>query len=391
VTRPTARLFALGAAILLALPLARAADSTPGPLSRFEAMTGWLLLFDGDSLFGWTPRGEIPWEAAEGLLRPARDTGPCTLAATTEFADFELHLDFQLEGGADWRLGLRCPAESSVPSDTGTIFNLTRLVETADPPPAAAAGWHTLQVVYQADQFKATLNGQPLGKGRDRKHARGSIALSRAGGQGVARFRNIKLRPLNLLSLFNGKDLTGWKVMPDHPSVYSVTPQGWLNVKNGNGDLQTEKTFGDFVLQLEIVSHGEHLNSGVFFRAIPGEFWQGYESQIRNQWEGDDRSKPVDFGTGGIYRRQPARRVVSNDREWFTKTIVAHGPHFAVWVNGYQVSDWTDSRPAHVNPREGYRAQPGVVSLQGHDPTTDLSFRNLRLAVFPPHSAGTKR
>ena len=47
--------------------------------------------------------------------------------------------------------------------------------------------------------------------------------------------------------------------------------------------------------------------------------------------------------------------MVPNDREWFTKTIVADGPHMAVWVNGYQVSDWTDTRPEKENAREGLR------------------------------------
>jgi len=387
--KPLACLLVLGSYLLA--PLARPADPPPGSLSQFEALTGWLRLFDGESLFGWTPRGEARWEAAGHVLQPTPNSGLATLVTTTEFADFELHVDFQLQGEADWRLCLRCPPDGELTPKTGTVFNLTRLAATADPLPTTADGWHTLQVVYQADQFNATLDGQPLGKGRERKSARGLIALQRVSGPGEARFRSLKLRPLALKSLFNGKDLSGWRVIPDHPSVYSVTPQGWLNVKNGNGDLQTEKTFGDFVLQLDVISHGQHLNSGVFFRAIPGQFWQGYESQIRNQWEGEDRNQPVDFGTGGIYRRQPARRVVSNDREWFTKTILAHGPHFAVWVNGYQVSDWTDTRPPHANPREGCRVQPGVISLQGHDPTTDLSFRNIRLAELPPAPEITKR
>jgi uncharacterized protein with LGFP repeats len=91
----------------------------------------------------------------------------------------------------------------------------------------------------------------------------------------------------------------------------------------------------------------------------------------------------VDFGTGGIYGFQPARKVVASDHEWFTKTIVANGRHMAVWVNGYQVSDWTDPRPPSDNPREGCRLKAGILSLQGHDPTTDLSFRNLRIAEYP--------
>jgi hypothetical protein len=195
------------------------------------------------------------------------------------------------------------------------------------------------------------------------------------------RFRNIKLRPLGLKSIFNGKDLSGWKVIEGHQSEFSVTKEGWLNIKNGNGEIQTEGTWGDLVLQLEVYSNGDHLNSGVFFREQPGQFWIGYEAQIRNQWEGDDRTKPVDFGTGALYNRQKARRVVSSDREWFTMTVVAIGNHLSTWVNGIQVTDFTDTRPENqTNARTGSRTAAGVLGLQGHDPTTDLSFRNIRIA-----------
>jgi hypothetical protein len=132
-----------------------------------------------------------------------------------------------------------------------------------------------------------------------------------------------------------------------------------------------------------VFSNGKHLNSGVFFRCLPGKKWSGYEAQIRNQWEGDDRTKPVDFGTGGIYRRQPARKVVSSDKEWFTMTIAANGKHLAVWVNGYQTADFTDTRKPNVSAREGSKVDKGPISLQGHDATTDLSFRNIRIAALP--------
>jgi hypothetical protein len=59
---------------------------------------------------------------------------------------------------------------------------------------------------------------------------------------------------------------------------------------------------------------------------------------------------------------------------------VARGRHFATWVNGIQMVDWTDNRPEHDNARNGCRLKKGPISLQGHDPTTDLSFRNLRIA-----------
>jgi hypothetical protein len=56
----------------------------------------------------------------------------------------------------------------------------------------------------------------------------------------------------------------------------------------------------------------------------------------------------------------------------------------AVWVNGYQVSDWTDRRKPDENPRWGMRTKPGTIIIQGHDATTDLSLRNLRIAEIPP-------
>ncbi|MGL1548972.1 3-keto-disaccharide hydrolase, partial [Vibrio parahaemolyticus] len=84
-----------------------------------------------------------------------------------------------------------------------------------------------------------------------------------------------------------------------------------------------------------------------------------------------------DFGTGAIYRRVPARGPVSKDQEWFTMTIVANGKHLATWVNGIQQADYVDNRPVTNNARNGCKLEKGVISLQGHDKTTDLNFRNI--------------
>jgi hypothetical protein len=199
--------------------------------------------------------------------------------------------------------------------------------------------------------------------------------------------RNVKLRPLETKPLFNGKDLSGWSVNKADPkrmaSKWEVTKDGELSLKNGTGDLVSDKQFDDFVLQLDCKTLGPALNSGVFFRNIPGQYQNGYECQIQNSHKEGDRTKPSDFGTGAIYRRIPARKVVSNDNEWFTMTVVARGKHISTWVNGYQTVDWTDDRPADENPRKGYRAEKGPLSLQGHDPSTDLLFRNIRIAEMP--------
>ena len=199
--------------------------------------------------------------------------------------------------------------------------------------------------------------------------------------------RNLKIRPLNAKPLFNGKNLDGWSVNKADPkrmaSKWEVTKDGELSLKNGPGDLVSEKEFDNFVLQIECKTLGDALNSGVFFRNMPGQYQNGYEVQIQNSYKVDDRTKPIDFGTGAIYRRIPARKVVSNDNEWFTMTVAAEGKHIATWVNGYQTVDWTDDRPADENPRKGYRAAKGPLSLQGHDKGTDLLFRNIRIAELP--------
>ena len=74
---------------------------------------------------------------------------------------------------------------------------------------------------------------------------------------------------------------------------------------------------------------------------------------------------------------------MADDFTWFSKTIHVCDNHVAVWVDGYQVSDWTDIRKPHENPRKGLRLEPGTIMIQGHDPTTDLSFRNLRISEIP--------
>lgn len=392
--RPT---LTLTAALLLTLlrPSAVLAQPPANTLTPAEVADGWLLLFDGEGLFGWAPRGTARWNVADGQIRYQPGSGGGMLSTTTEFADFQLQAEFWADGTVNSGVFLRCPVQGDITATNAYEVNIYDAHDTwptgsingvARPSghPVTVGKWNTYDLTADGDHLVVKLNGETAVDARDGRLRRGTIALQNLKGDGEIRFRNLKLRPLGLRSLFNGRDLTGWKEIPDRKSVYSVTPEGWLNVKNGNGDLQSEGEYADFVFQLDILSNGTHLNSGVFFRAQKGQFWSGYESQIRNQWEGDDRTKPVDFGTGGIYNRQPARRVVATDREWFTMSILAHGRHLGTWVNGIQVTDFTDTRPASENARQGYRAKAGVLSLQGHDPTTDLCFRNLRIAEMPP-------
>jgi hypothetical protein len=362
-------------------------------LTQEEVDDGWILLFDGQTTFGWTAATEANWNVSDGAISVSSGA-PGLLCTNSQFADYVLKVDFKCPRGTNSGIFLRTLPK---PKDPKTdCYELNIADDSISPFPTGSfvgrqkaegshpnGQWQSYEVTCQGGRATVKLDGKLVLNYIDPQAlARGHIGLQL--NSGPVEFRNIKLKPLGLTSLFNGKDLTGWKVFPGEKSVFSVTPEGALNVKNGRGQIESEAQFADFVLQLEIFSNGKHLNSGLFFRSVPGEFWNGYESQIRNEYADGDRTKPVDFGTGGIYRRQPARKVVADDFTWFAKTVVASGNSMAVWVNGYQVSDWTDTRPPHESPRQGLRTAKGTLLIQGHDPTTDLSFRKIRAVEMPP-------
>jgi len=380
----------VGALLLLATTV-RAAE-THNTLNSKELAEGWILLFDGTTDFGWKAAKRANWKVADGTISVSEGE-PGLLATTSEFGDYQLKVDFRAAKQTNSGIFLRTP---TVPTDPATDCYELNIAADDNPFPTGSfvkrqkadgghttGEWQSFDVSMQGDHCIVRLDGHVVLDFTDSKPlGRGAIGLQL--NSGPVQFRDIKLRPLGLKPIFNGRDLTGWHEFAGKPSIFSVTEQGELNVKNGPGQLESDLRFADFVLQLEVFSNGKHLNSGIFFRSIPGEFWNGYESQIQNGFADGDRSKPLDFGTGAFYRRQKARTVVSNDFEWFHKTLVVSGDQMAVWVNGYPVSDWTDTRAPNANPRNGLRREAGTLIIQGHDPTTDLSFRNLRAAETPP-------
>jgi hypothetical protein len=320
------------------------------------------------------------------------------LLTPVEFADFELKCEFKLSKGGNSGIFLRSLASPKDPSqdcyelnmcDTHPAFPTGSLVGVVKPAVTVTGEdgrWHQYHVTALGKTITVTLDGREILKFTDDRpgaRMRGHIGLQKNAGK--AEYRNVVLKPLGTQSLFNGQDLTGWHVVPGGKSTFEVQ-DGQIHVKNGRGFLETDKTFGDFALQAQVQTNGKLLNSGIFFRAMRGtekDPSNGYEFQIHNGYKDNNRTSPADFGTGGIYRLAPARKVVSNDLEWTTLTLVATGNTMASWVNGDLVTVFIDTRAPNENPRRGLRTEPGHFSLQGHDPTTDLLFKNLGAAEFP--------
>jgi hypothetical protein len=393
--------FALLPALLL-VGLAWAAnekpESKPHTLTTKEISDGWLLLFDGQTTFGWKIDGEASVKDGVLILGGEKET---KASFNTQFGECELAVQFS---GSD---------PHKVQMEVIHNFGVSALHPWPD----------VKKNLWQEAKFKINQRAYSGDFGEPGKPASFSFeaadpmfvdlhsTVRLVVPKGIQfQLRSVKLKPTGTKALFNGKDLSGWKEHPGKKSAFTVE-DSTIHIKNGPGDLQTEGQWADFVLQLECISNGKHLNSGVFFRCRPGEYQQGYEAQIHNgfgeqpkeyaiedydpkthQLLGTRKEKylALDYGTGAIYRRTPARKQMSKDNEWFGMTVVAQGRHIGVWVNGVQVTDWTDNRPVADNARKGCMLDKGNISLQGHDPTTDLSFRNFRIAELAAEKAKAK-
>src|SRR5207244_165851 len=90
-------------------------------LTPQEAAEGWLLLFDGESTYGWTTPSGSKWTIANGMLAPQADK-PGQLVTTTAFRDYELKYQYRMLPNAKAELFLGCdregkPRNSTIPKE----------------------------------------------------------------------------------------------------------------------------------------------------------------------------------------------------------------------------------------------------------------------------------
>jgi enamine deaminase RidA (YjgF/YER057c/UK114 family) len=210
--------------------------------------------------------------------------------------------------------------------------------------------------------------------------------------------KSLDIRPLELKPLWNGRDLTGWQPIGRQGVAKTAEPQfhvenGALRVVGGPAALEyTGEKFANLVVQIDVRTRAVHSNGGLFLRAIPGQFMNGYEAQLHNRCLDGDAARTFKYATGGLDDRRDARRLVSRDFETFRLTVIASGPHFATWVNGRQMTSWTDDRPPHENPRQGLRLEAGAIQIQAHDPATDYEVRQILTGAIelPPQTGGAQ-
>jgi len=181
------------------------------------------------------------------------------------------------------------------------------------------------------------------------------------------------------VSLFNGKDLTGW--VGDTKGY--VVENGEMVCKPG-GNIFTEKEYSDFVYRFEFkMTPGA--NNGVGIRApLSGDAaYAGMEIQIL-----DDRHPKYkeihDYQAhGSVYGIVPAKRDhLKPAGEWNTEEITAKGRHITVVLNGVTIVDADIDKATEKGTLDG-KEHPGLKNAKGHIGFLGhgdmLWFRNMRV------------
>jgi hypothetical protein len=197
------------------------------------------------------------------------------------------------------------------------------------------------------------------------------------------------------ISMFNGKDLSGWKGLVEDPIRRSKmnakqladaqkkadekVKEGWavkdgLLVFTGHGDnLATVKQYENFEMLVDwkITPQGD---AGIYLRGTP-------QVQI---WDTSRHDVGAEVGSGGLYNNQKnqSKPLLVADNpvgEWNNFRIVMKGDKVTVYLNGQLVTDnvplenyWDRNLP--LFPKE-------QIELQAHG--TYVAYRNLYIAELP--------
>jgi len=186
-------------------------------LTTAEQREGFALLFDGQTLKGWTPRApgagrgatEPPptgkWAAENGELVWVKDSGRGYLVSDRVFTDFVLRLDFFADSTANTGVNFGVPDAGNISSQTsfevnifddtdqwptGSINNVQRTNTAA---PKTAGKWNTYEIARLGDHVTVVLNAEKVLDFTTTLHPGGHIALQ-APQTGTTKFKNLRIK-----------------------------------------------------------------------------------------------------------------------------------------------------------------------------------------------------
>jgi hypothetical protein len=186
-----------------------------------------------------------------------------------------------------------------------------------------------------------------------------------------------KVRFGHPVSLFNGKDLSGWRTHESdkidgwhvaNGMMVNSTPKTDFSSTGAYANLRTEAEFEDFWLHIEFLIE-EQRNSGVYLRGM-------YEVQVVDR---DSRMQGIQ-GVGAIFGKiAPSTNAGNPGGQWQTYDLTLVDRHITVVLNGVKV---IDNQPI-TGPTGGAiytdPSAPGPIYLQGDH--TSVKYKNIYLAT----------
>jgi len=377
-------------------------------VSQIEAPEGFVVLFNGKDLSGWkgvmarpynnpVKRAELSdeeyvkaqadadalmrkhWHVVEGVL--FFDGGGFNLATIREYGDFEMLVDWKLMGDrGDSGIYLRGfpqvqiwdPAQHKTGS--GGLYNNKTHPSKPDVVADNPIGqWNTFRIRMIGEKVTVHLNDKlvvdnvTLENFLDRSQpvfSNGQIELQ-CHGDPIC-FRNIFIReiprPKEFISLFNGRDLTGWQ----GDTKGYIVEDGKIVCRPG-GNLYTEKQYSDFVLRFEFkLSPGANNGLGIRTPQNVDAAYFGMELQILdNSADIYKNLHPYQYH-GSIYGVAAAKRGYQKPLgQWNSQEVIAKGNHIKVILNGETIVD-TDIEQASKDGTVDGRSHPGLKRKSGH-------------------------
>lgn len=168
----------------------------------------------------------------------------------------------------------------------------------------------------------------------------------------------------DLPTIFNGKDLAGWKVVGEpYWKVVDGAIVGENDAAMKGSMLYTEKSYGDVIVEGEVRYSGR-IDSGIMVRKPELQVQIGESSSLKR-----DMTCSFYTGTYPEEARAPKAGALLKPGEWNRIRVEAKGDTFTVWLNGEQVSQYTS---------DDYRT-PAPIGLQIHpNIQMKVEFRDLR-------------
>lgn len=385
----------------------------------------------------WTKDAKAHWSVENGEL--VNDGHGAYLTTEREFGDMELLIDYKTVAKADSGIYLRGTPQIQIWDTTeeggkwklgadkgsGGLWNNSKGAAGKDPLVHADkpfGEWNRFRIRQVGDRTWVWLNGKLVVDGAvmenywDRKSPlfpKGVIQLQTHGGE--IRWRNIYVREIGpdeakkilsetaaidpsldprsrhyvsegtdaddgFVSVFNGKDLSGWIGAVDNYEVVD----GAIRCKAGKGgNLLTEKEYGDFVVKLEFLLPPGG-NNGLAIRCPKGAH-PAYEAMCELQVLDNDAPKYAKLDKrqyhGSAYGMVAAKRGhLKKPGEWNEQTVTVKGSTIKVELNGAVILDADLSKVTEFmanSPHPGKDLKSGHFGFAGHnDP---VSFRKISI------------